>query len=275
MPRAQARHPHEWKERTMRLRILGILLAIPASTGLLAQGLYLNADKPDDPICSRIERDKTSLNYGTGATAGGTTTSGMAGANTSGIRYYQSGTRYFAPGERPDVSAFAAANEKGQEMPLAALKGKVVVVGLWSVHCQPSAKMLLELADMLPKRDKFGFEVFAVNVDQNRELAGGGTSTWPDINKFRVQNAAFFKNQMPVYLPGLGKAGLSNFMTMVQSVPVLILVDRTGHMASLQIGYEPNFVAMHLSRILREGPGTPVPGTTVKPVETTGGGGHR
>lgn len=227
------------------------LLFLAACT-LSAQGLYSNANSPSDPICPLIQRDKTALNFGA---PGRGTTGGLIGADATATRTYQWGWRFFPQGQRQDVSAFAAYDEKARGTSLASLKGKVALVGLWSVHCDPSAKMLMEFASLYPKRAQFGFEILAVNVDLNQQDGGGIEGGWRAINKFMIRNRTFFEaSGMPVYTPGLGKEGVSNFMDIVTSVPVLFVVDREGRLAQLHIGYKDGFVGEALKRALTERP---------------------
>jgi hypothetical protein len=136
----------------------------------------------------------------------------------------------------------------------------VVLVGLWSTHCDPSAKMLMEFASLYAKRDQYGFEILSVNFDENQQDGGGLEGGWRAINKFRIKNRQFFDaSKMPIYTPGLGKEGPSNFMDMVYSVPVLFVVDRQGKLAELHIGYKDGFVGQALTRVLRERTAPPAP----------------
>jgi hypothetical protein len=219
---------------------IAMLLAAPLS----AQGLYLNADKPGDPTCPKLEID-------TDPTIGRHETSR---ANSGMVSQHQSFHQVYAPGNRRDVSLFTVydGNKKGTS--IASLKGKLVVVALWGYNCDPSGRMLMELAQLYPRRDKFGFEILAVNFDANRitedNRALGG---WAAIENFRTRQKAFFdENPLPFYVPGIGKEGASNFLDVVYSLPLLAVVDRTGHLASLDMGYEPKLVAMRLSQIIKE-----------------------
>lgn len=219
--------------------------------GLSAQGIFNNANSPNDPTCPRIMQEKTALNY--------KSQYGRNGADASAVRYSQRGDQFFPPAERKDVSAFAAYDEKNKGISVASLKGKVVLVGLWSTHCDPSASMLMELASLYPKKGQHGFEILAVNFDETQQDSGieGG---WRAINKFMIKNRQFFaSSQMPIYTPGLGKEGASNFMDMVYSVPVLFVVDRQGKLAELHIGYKDGFVGQALMRALRERVASPAP----------------
>lgn len=235
--------------RSALLPMLGLALS-----PLCAQGVFTNANKPGAATCPRLMKDKTALEY--------SSQYGVNSANASAKLYHQEGDWFIPQGERKDVSAFAAYDAKAHGTSLASLKGKVVLVGLWSVHCDPSAKMLMEFASLYPKRAQYGFDILAVNFDENQQggelapnvdvsIEGG----WRAINKFMIKNRSFFEtSHMPVYTPGLGKEGPSNFMDMVWSVPVLFVVDREGKLAQIHIGYKDGFVGEALKRAVLERP---------------------
>lgn len=230
---------------------LSLLCLALSGLALGAQGIFNNANSPSDPTCPRVMQEKTELND--------KSQYGRNGADASAVRYSQWGDQFFPPAKRKDVSAFAAYDEKNKGTSIASLKGKVVLVGLWSKNCDPSARMLQEFASLYPKKGQYGFEILAVNFDENQQDSGieGG---WRAINKFMNRNRQFFaSSHMPVFTPGLGKEGPSNFMDMVYSVPVLFVVDRQGKLAELHIGYKDGFVGQALSRVLREPVPTPAP----------------
>lgn len=245
--------------------LLSSLILVASGLALGAQGVFTNANSPNDPICPRLDRDKTSLNYGGPGFKG--STGGMAGADSSSQLYYQQGRQYFPQGQRKSVAAFAAYDEKAKGTTIASLKGKVVLIGLWSVRCDPSAKMLMEFASLYPKREQYGFEILAVNFDENQQggedrpgadisIEGG----WRAISKFRIKNRQFFEtSKMPVYTPGLGKEGPSNFMDVVHSLPALFVIDRQGNLAQIHIGYKDGFVGEAIRLALGERPLPPPP----------------
>lgn len=238
------------------------------ATSLFSQGIYTNSNKPGDPVCPLVQIDKTSLNYGSNTGRQGNT-GGQRGADADAIRNYQSGSQSFQPDHRKDVSSFNAYDSKGKAISLASLKGKVVLVGLWSVRCDPSAKMLMEMASLYDKRSKYGFEILPVNFDLNQQDGGGISGGWPAINQFMNRNPQFFKeSKMAVFTPGLGKEGASNFMDIVYSLPALFVVDRDGKLASINIGYKDGFVGEALTRVVSERPPVapaPAPAAAPKP----------
>lgn len=220
--------------------LMSLLCVFP----LCAQGLYYNADKPSDSVCPKyeIEVDPTvgrrELN----------------GANSGVLLQHQTFHNVFPESDRKDVSAFTAYDGKKKGTSVSSLKGKIVVVALWGYNCDPAARMLMELAQLYPRREKFGFEILAVNFDANRitedSRALGG---WSAIENFKTRNKEFLdKNPLPFYVPGVGKEGASNFANVIYSLPVLAVIDRNGHLVSLDMGYEPKLVAMRLSQIIQE-----------------------
>lgn len=235
----------------MTIRLLSCLMLAASGLALSAQGVFTNANKPDDPTCPRLMQEKTELNY--------KSQYGRNKADASSVLYTQKGDWFFPQAERKDVSSFAAYDEKAKGTSIASLKGKVVLVGLWSKNCDPSAKMLQEFASIYTKRIQAGFEILAINFDENQQDGGGIEGGWRAINKFMNRNRQFFEaSKMPVFTPGLGKEGPSNFMDMVYSVPVLFVVDRQGKLAEIHIGYKEGFVGEAVMRALRERP-QPVP----------------
>ncbi len=246
-------------------RYASVFLFTTLSLSLRSQGIYMNANEPGGAICPRVEREKTRLSYGAWSP---NTTGGAMGANAALNTYYQQGSQFFPVGQRKSVAAFAAYDEHAKGTSLLSLRGKVVLVGLWSVRCEPSAKMLMELAALYPKRNQFGFDVLAVNFDENQQDGGGIEGGWRAINKFVNRNRQFFEvSKMPVHLPGLGKEGPSNFMDIVHSLPVLFVIDREGNLAQQHLGYKEGFVGEAIKRaIIERIPPVPVP-EPVKPAQ--------
>lgn len=254
----------------MRLSAFLLLsLAIPLS----AQGIFNNAAKPGDPICSRstVSTDP-SIGFGSGAElhdqmVGGTlqnlgpaptSPNRSSGGNAGGTRIfedlYTKGHIAFSVGNRNDVSAFTAYGKDGKPVSIASLKGKIVVVGFWSYRCEPSARMIMEMAQLFPRREKFGFELLAVNYDASRMPDGSeATGGWAAVRSFELSNRDFFKeNPFPFFIPGIGKEGAINFINQVDSLPLLAVVDRDGKLASLDSGYHDKEVGLRLSQLIKE-----------------------
>jgi hypothetical protein len=240
---------------------------------LPAQGVFNNADKLGDPVCPMLEVDKTRLNFGAPS---GHTTGGDPGADSMALAWHQRVSRLYAVEQRKNVSRFTAYDERGKPTSIASLKGKIVLVALWSHRCDPSAKLVMELASVYPNRGKFNFAVLAVNFDTTRkDINNGVPGGWQAIKLFQARNRDFFsKSDLPFYTPGVGDEGASQMFDQVKSVPVFMVIDGEGRLGSVDIGYEPNMVAKRLSLFIREAKGeakvqgtqAPLPDTKAAPM---------
>lgn len=156
----------------------------------------------------------------------------------------ETGMKHFPAAERRDASAFQVFDAQNGVRSILAAKGKVVVVGFWQTACEPSVNLLQEMAELQPKGERFGFEVWPVNYDPER---------WQKVRPFveRQANRAFFQ-QTTIYLPGLGAHGPNLLMPVFPALPALFILDRQGRIAFAQTGYEPNALLENLKRVLLE-----------------------
>ena len=218
---------------------LATLMALPLS----AQGYYINSATPDSPICPQltIENDPR-------------LTRGERGATLDATRNYHWGNKTFPIGERPDLSAVTFYDESGKGVSVASLKGKLVIIGLWGYRCQPSARMLMEMAKVLKVKDRYGFEAWAMNYDANR-ISEDATSLggWVAIRRFQTENAEAFKETpLSLGVSGPGDENPGHFIGVVDSLPVMLVVDRTGHLATVDIGYTQGMVGQRISQLIKE-----------------------
>ncbi len=217
----------------------------------MAQGVFTKPTEAGSSICPRVLRERDSLDYGSG-TRGFNTTSGDSGAAAGMTAYYQKGGGYIPKENRKDVSAFAGISEKGTQIPVSNFTGKAVVIGFWSVNCDPSMRMLTDFAALSDKRGKFGFEIMAVNFDENRPI-DGMTGGWRAINNWSNKNKDLLaRAPIPMFIPGVGAQGPARIYDPIYSVPLLAVVDAQGRLAHMQIGYETDDVVKALKPILME-----------------------
>ena len=227
------------------MRMLTATLTM-ASLPMLAQANFSNVAKPGDAICPRVNiTNDPNLVYGAGR---------KLGAGHVAENIYAEGHAFYPQAERKDVSTFTVYTKDNKPVSVASLKGKIVVVGLWSINCEPSARMIMEMAELFPHRDKFNFEILPVNFDSaqatDSSISPGG---WTAINQFMNSNRSFFSEHLlTFYVPGTGKEGASNFLNQIDSVPLLAVIDRNGKLASLDMGYSDQLVAKRLSQLIRD-----------------------
>lgn len=154
--------------------------------------------------------------------------------------------RVFPVAERKDGTGFAVVPIKGKPQPLSAYKGKVVVVGVFSAICDPSIRLLAEMAELQPKGAQYGFEVFPVCLDRLTMLGQVIRS-----NRLRFEKTVF-------YTPGLGEQGLLNLGPELRAAPTTFILDREGRVAMRWVGYHPVVLVKALKVILTE-PAAPAP----------------
>ena len=215
------------------------LLALPLS----AQGYYINSDKPDSPICPQVTIDNDPR-----------LTRGEVGARLDDSRHYRWSIKYYEANERPDLSRVTFYGQDQKGVPVSSLKGKFVIIGLWGYRCQPSARMLMEMAKVLKVKDRYGFEVWAINYDANRLTEDAASlGGWAAIQRFQRDNAGTLKeNPVPFGLCGPGDENPGHFLGTVDSLPVMLVVDRNGRLASVDIGYTEGMVGARITRLIKQ-----------------------
>lgn len=219
------------------MRLALVFFAVAA---LSAQDRYLQPSKNID-VCGRVELEGE-IRPGGGYAPH--TTGGLKGAGSDGTIHWQTGVEFFPPDARKDVSKFAATEESGQLVPLAGLKGKVVVVGLWSTTCEPSLYLLGELAKLQPRGLAGGFEILPINFDPEG---------WRLVNKFlRQERMKKMFSGVKLYTPALGSQGVHLFMDMVPALPTFFIIDREGRFAAQGTGYKDWEVLRCLQTVLNE-----------------------
>lgn len=231
------------------MRASSFLMLTLWASPLLAQGYFVNADSPSSPVCPQMSiQNDPSL------------TRGEVGARMDVVRTYQIGTTFLPNDRRPDLSRVTIYDEKKKATSVGSLKGSLVVIGLWSYKCQPSAKMLMEMAKAMKVKDRYRLAFMPMNYDANR-LTEDSTSLggWNAIHRFLTDNRSYFdENPLPMGIPGIGDENPGHFLGEVDSLPVLMVVDRTGHLASVDIGYKQGMVGQRLSWLLKQEQGQKV-----------------
>lgn len=99
-------------------------------------------------------------------------------------------------------------------------RGRVVYLDFWASWCTPCRKSFPWMNAMQQQYGKYGFEVVAINLDQNRELA----------NEFLKQTPANFT----VAFDPSGKTAESYS---VDVMPSSFLIDRHGELVAIHKGF--------------------------------------
>ena len=203
-------------------RVLFVLLC---AVGLMAQDRYVTYNKSWN-FCPRQDQRGSSPYQPTSRVT------------------WETGTEYYPVGQRVDASTFKVFDKDNKPTVMSQLKGKPIVIGLWSTHCEPSLYLLSEMAQLWHKTAQFGFAVFPVNFDAER-----WQTIAPFLNQQRVRT---IMADVKVFTPDKGPDGVYLLMKVVPVLPTFFVLDREGRVAARSFGFKPGELARCLQRVYDE-----------------------
>ena len=138
--------------------------------------------------------------------------------------------------ERPAAPDFSLVALDGATLSLAALRGKVVLVDFWATWCDPCRDEIPRLVELQRARAARGLQVVGISMDDS---AAPVKSLYDQLHM-----------NYPV---ALGDAALGERFGGVLGLPVKVLVDREGRIASKHEGaIEPQTLAREVDALLAE-----------------------
>lgn len=123
---------------------------------------------------------------------------------------------------QPAPSFSLPALSDGNPVALEDLKGSVVVLDFWATWCGPCVAALPKVQEVARDKASAGVKVFAINLKEDREKV-----------------AAFVKEkglELPVLLDAQGTSARAY---KVQAIPQQVVIDRTGKVTAVFIGFDP------------------------------------
>lgn len=169
---------------------------------------------------------------------------GILGGVTSDITLIRNRDLGLIPREqRKAPGAFEVHGENGKVYNLEELRGQVVVIGMFSVDCQASCVQLVELGDFQPKEKQFDMRLFPVSLQG-----------WETVGKFVRKNRKHLPEALQVFLPGTGAKGVGAFGLDIAGLPLVIILDRDGKIATSWIGFEQGRLLARLKALIPEKP---------------------
>ncbi len=140
-----------------------------------------------------------------------------------------------------DVYAFVLRKLDGSAVPLAALRGKVLVLSLWATWCEPCRELEPQFVQVAKSYAGNGDILFyAVNTDEDETLV------------------APFLSHEKWDVPVVYADGLDSFLK-VESLPTVLIVDRSGKITYRINGYPPEGFAEKLTNAIQAAVGAGAP----------------
>jgi len=127
---------------------------------------------------------------------------------------------------------FTLKSRSGEQVSLASLKGNVVMVNFWATWCVPCRQEMPHLEALYERYNSLGFELLAVNVEDNPE----GAAKW--------------LADTPVTFPVLfdPKNEVSKLYK-VTAMPSTVLIGRDGTMRFIHHGYKPGYEGEYQTQV--------------------------
>ena len=129
---------------------------------------------------------------------------------------------------------FSLKTLEGQEMTLASLKGKVVLIDFWATWCGPCRESIPHLVDLYKKYREKGFEVIGVSVDKDA-----------------AEMVRRFTKSMDIPYPILIGSEEVTRSYAVTALPTTFLIDREGNIQERVIGFNSR-IAKELASKVKE-----------------------
>lgn len=127
---------------------------------------------------------------------------------------------------------FTLKSAGGQNLRLSEQRGQVILLNFWASWCGPCRQELPEFEKLKQKYAKYGFDVWAVNVDN-------------DFN-----TALKFAKPLGLSYPLLFDAGLTTSQSYkVETMPSTYLLDRDGRVRFIHHGFQPGYIAKYDAEI--------------------------
>ncbi len=133
-----------------------------------------------------------------------------------------------------EAMRFTLTGLDGKKLPLASLKGSVVILDFWATWCQP-CRIQHPLYEQVKQRFKDRSDVvfLAIDADEDRALVA------PFLDEIKWTRAAVYFDD-----------GLQRLLQ-VTSIPTTIMFDKQGHVASRMTGFLPDKFVDQLSERIR------------------------
>ena len=122
--------------------------------------------------------------------------------------------------ERREAPDFSLPDAQGRTIRLSAFRGKAVVLNFWATWCNPCRIEIPWFVDFQQRYESRGFSVIGVSLDEDG---------WEAVRPFLVKQGVNY----PIVMGGDQAAQLYGGL---ESLPVTLIVDRSGRVAATHVG---------------------------------------
>jgi len=148
-----------------------------------------------------------------------------------------------APDPTPLAPDFTLQDTSGKQVRLSDYRGQVVMLHFWATWCAPCRAALAHEVEFQKTYQKRGFTVLGMNLDKNRD----------DVTAFLARNPL---NYPTLFVDTPTREAYGG----VASIPLTIVIDRTGHIRRTSMGYTLQLVSAlerTIEALLAEDTGVP------------------
>jgi peroxiredoxin len=127
---------------------------------------------------------------------------------------------------------FVLKSATGTNLRLSEYRGNVVMINFWATWCGPCRQEMPLLNDLYSRYGRVGFSLLGVNIDDDSrramDMAEELGVTFPVLFDERKEVSRLYQ---------------------VEAMPVTVLVDRTGKVRHVHLGYKPGYEEKYLTEI--------------------------
>ena len=138
----------------------------------------------------------------------------------------------WAKADQSPAPDFTLKSQKGDNLKLSELRGKVILINFWASWCGPCRQEMPVLDELYRHYRSLDFTILGVNVEQDSDNA---KSLLKDVS---VSFPVLFDNENKV-----------SKLYDVKGMPSTVLVDRDGNIRYVHMGYQPGTEAEYQAQI--------------------------
>lgn len=127
---------------------------------------------------------------------------------------------------------FALKSASGANLRLSEYRGEVVMINFWATWCGPCRQEMPHLEDLYNRYQRVGFNLLGVNIDDDSRRA------MQMVQELGVTFPVLFDEKKEV-----------SKLYSVEAMPVTLLLDRSGTVRHIHLGYQPGFEEKYLTEI--------------------------